>query len=116
MRSYTKGHFCNCGGMRIFRNEELYVCLGGRKDCAILETASGEYPGSGVGRMSAGILRHFPNTASAGAEPRAACGVEWRDSMTHGSLLDQSGSIVEAARAVFNVLWKRSIIPLASGL
>ena len=83
---------------------------------AIFETAAGEYPGSGVGRISAGILRHFPNTASAGAEPRAACGVEWRESMTQGNFLDQSGSIVEAAKAVFNVLWNLSMIPLASGL
>ena len=74
------------------------------KFCAILETASGEHPGSGVGRMSAGSLRHFPNTASEGADPSAACGVECKDSITHGNLLAQSFSTVDAAKAVLRVL------------
>ena len=86
------------------------------KFLAIFETTSGEHPGSGVGKISTGSLKHFPNTASDGAEPSAACGVEWRDSITHGNFLDQSCSTVDAAKAVFRVLWNLSIIPLASGL
>ena len=86
------------------------------KCCTVLEIASGVYPGSGVGRMSAGSRRHFPNTASEGDDPRAACGVACSDNITHGSLLAQSFSIVEAARAVLRVLWNLSMIPFASGL
>ena len=94
----------------------MYVCLGGMKCFAIFETASGVHPGSGVGKISAGSLRHFPNTTSAGAAPSAACGVECKDNITHGSFFAQSCSTVDAAKAVLRVLWNLSIIPFASGL
>ena len=69
-----------------------------------------------MGRISAGIRRHLPNTASEGAEFRAAWGVDRSASITHGSFLDQLASSVEAVRAVLRVLWNLSMIPLASGL
>ena len=94
----------------------MYVCRGGINSLMIFDTSDGEEPGSGVGKTSEGRRRHFPYTASAGDAPRAAWGVARRERSTHGNFVDQSPSIQDDAKAVFRVLWKRSIMPFASGL